>query len=274
MSFLLSQDIMLEPYYEIYINNKKIPDKYKDYITSIEIEESDTEADIARINVADRDWIFSNDPSLIKGVPIKIKMGFKKLNRWMLIGKVTHIEANFDANGFPNIIIGCSDNSVKLTSAKKTRTWKKVKASDVVSKIAKEYGMKAIITPTKEVHDQISQQNETDAQLIARLADDELYQFYIDENNVLYFVDNLKTKQTNKVLYYGIKDCNIISFTPTYVERTKDVSNSDVDEKTGKVVKQETKTEQPKPSSATHRQPLLGISLKDGSVKVMSRRER
>ena len=55
MSMKLPQSKCLEPYYEVYFNNssKPLDDKLKRYITLVEFEESDSEADLARITISD-----------------------------------------------------------------------------------------------------------------------------------------------------------------------------------------------------------------------------
>ena len=78
MSMLLPREVLLEPYYEIHINGVKLGDDLKKYITQVEVEESDSEADLGRVTVADKDFIFSNNTELVEKTPIKIFMGHKK----------------------------------------------------------------------------------------------------------------------------------------------------------------------------------------------------
>lgn len=241
MSMLLPREVLLEPYYEIHINGVKLGDDLKKYITQVEVEESDSEADLGRVTVADKDFIFSNNIELVKKTPIKIYMGHKKKFRLMLDGEITHIEADFGEDGVPNITIGAIDNTNKMTTKKKSRVFKNKTVADVVRAIAKEYGFKPIVQDTGPIIDQITQEDETDAQFLSKLADDEAYKLYIvTETNELYFGAKIRDFKVEKNIYYNSGDNTIISFRPTLVEKNKpenvESKSSNISDTTGKTV--------------------------------------
>lgn len=276
-SMLLSQDIMIEPYYEIYINGSKLSDSYKRYIEQIQVEESDFEADQGRISILDVDWKFSDSNLLKEGNSVKIIMGFKKKNRVMLEGKISYIEANYDDRGFPHIVVGCLETSIHLTTQKYTRTWKKKKVSDVVKEISKFYGFKLICDDTKEVKDQITQENETNGEFLKKLAEEYLFYTFLDDFKTLYFVKSLDKMPTHGILYYGIKDCNIISFAPTFTEKEKELTVRDIDNKGKKVEKKVTTSPTSHTSDAVHRDNVssstsyYGISGISGQSKIITK---
>jgi len=213
---------MLEPFYDLILGGERVSDYYKNFITQLEFEDSDCEAGLVRIDVNDRDFEFSKHFEFHKGVKVELTMGYKNVNRLMLKGEVTHFEASFDDNGVQNLTIGAIDKSNSMNSVKKHRSWKKVKRSDVVLAIAKEYGYVAVIQDSGEVHDQITQENETDAQFIKKLAGDEAFEFYVfPDQKKLYFGDKFKDLKVKDSLYYKIGDQSIISFSPSLVERNK-----------------------------------------------------
>lgn len=245
MSMLLPREVLLEPYYEIHINGVKLGDNLKKYITQVEVEESDSEADLGRVTVADKDFIFSNNIELVKKTPIKIYMGHKKKFRLMLDGEITHIEADFGEDGTPYITIGAIDNTNKMTTTKKSRVFKNKTVSDVVRAIAKEYGFKPVVQDTKPILEQITQENETDAQFLSKLADDEAYKLYIiTETNELYFGDKIRDFKIEENIYYNSGDNTIISFRPTFVEKNKpenvESKSSNISDTTGKTVTKKT----------------------------------
>ena len=273
MSMLLSREVMLEPYYEVHINGVKLGDNLKKYITQVEVEESDSEADLGRVTVADKDFIFSNNMELVKKTPIKIFMGHKKKFRLMLDGEITHIEADFGEDGVPYITIGAIDKTNKMATVKKSRIFKDKTVADVVRAIAKEYGFKPKVQDTGLIIDQITQEDETDAQFLAKLADDEAYKLYIvTETNELYFGAKISDFKVENNIHYNSGDSTIISFRPTLVEKNKSDNvkskKSDISDTTGSTVTKETTVSSGKPPATSQASGNAGISTVNGAVMM------
>lgn len=244
MGMVLSRKIMYEPYYEVHLDGKKLDDWHKKFITNIEVEESVFEADLGRITIADPHLTFLNNTGLAKKMPIKIIMGHKMKHRLMLDGEVTHIEADFGEDGVPKLVVGAIDKTNKMTSVQKSRVWKNKKASDVIKAIAGEYGLKPKVKETVEVIEQISQDKETDAQIIAKLAEDEAFVWYIvPEKKELFWGNKFDKVVEADTLWYRDKDFSIRSFTPTFVEKNKgevEDKSEKISAKTGKKEKSST----------------------------------
>lgn len=241
----LSQEVMLHPFYEVYIDGIRLGDNLKKYITSVEFEESDSEADVARITIADSDFIFSNNVKLAKKVPFKLIMGYVKKHRMMLDGEITHLEVDFGENGVPSIVIGAVNKLNKMTTENKERSWKNSTLADVVSAVAKDYGMKSVVQSVSIAKEtQFTQNNETDAQFLARLANTYALNFYvIPETNTLYFGERLTGITSSAVLQYNYGNCMLRNFRPTLVQKnreeaieTKNETAGDISDKTGKTV--------------------------------------
>ena len=243
MSMKLPQSKCLEPYYEIYFNNssKPIDDRLKKYITLVEFEESDSEADLVRITVSDKDLLFSNTVGLTKKMPVRVKMGFKGNLREVMNGTVSHIEADFGEEGIPSLVIGVVDSTNVIATKKRSRKWTKQRASTVVTQIAREYGLTPVVTTTPYVIDEITQEDETDAQLLMRLADDEGFQCYIvPASKKLYFGDRVVDSIAKDTIYYNKGDNTVRYFRPNFVEKNKaentQSTESDVSDVTGDTI--------------------------------------
>lgn len=246
MSMKIPQAKCLEPYYEVYLNNssKPLEDRLKKYITLVEFEESDSEADLARITVSDRDLLFCNTVGLTKKMPVKLKMGFKGNIREVINGTVSHIEADFGEEGIPTITIGVIDSSDKMATQKKSRKWTKQTASTVVSQIAREYGFTPVVTATTDVIDEITQEDETDAQLLMRLADDEGFQCYIvPASNKLYFGERVSDSVAKDTIFYNKGDSTVMYFRPNFTEKNKSSNSksteSNISDDTGDIIDKE-----------------------------------
>lgn len=275
MSMLLSREVLLEPYYEIHINGKKLSDDLKKYIERVEVEESDSEADLGRITVADINYVFSNDTSLAEKAPIKIYMGHRKQFRLMLDGEVTHIEADYGEDGIPRLTIGAIDKTNKMTTKKKSRKFKNMTISDIVKRIAKEYGFKPKVTETKPILEEVTQEDETDAQFLVKLADEEAFKVYIvTDTNELYFGSQITGYKASDTVHYNSGDSTLISFRPTLVEKNKSENvsskNSKISDKTGKTSTStstaSTASKSPSKTSKASNSGKVGISVTTGKV--------
>ena len=193
----------------------------------------------------------------------------------MLDGEITHIEADFGEDGVPYITIGAIDKTNKMTTEKKSRVFKDKTVADVVRAIAKEYGFKPKVQDTEPVIDQITQEDETDAQFLSKLADDEAYKLYIvTETNELYFGAKISDFKVENNIYYNSGDNTIISFRPTLVEKNKPENvkskSSDISDTTGSTVTKETTVSSDKPP--TKSQAIgggkAGISTVTGAVMM------
>lgn len=277
MSMLLPRETLLEPYYEVHIGGKKLGDDLKKFITQIEVEESDSEADLGRVTVADKDFVFSNNMELVKKTPIKIFMGHKKKFRLMLDGEITHIEADFGEDGVPYLTIGAIDKTSKMTYEKKSRVFKDKTVSDVVKAIAGEYGFKPKVQDTSPILDQITQDKETDAQFLTKLADDEAFKFYIvTQSNELYFGDRISNATVKDTINYNSGDSTVISFRPQLIEKNKEkevsTTNKSISDTTGDIVTKETTPTSGKPPKQSNSSPKsnskAGISTATGQIMM------
>jgi len=94
------------------------------------------------------------------------------------------------------------------------RKWENVKRSDVVRKIAEEYGYQPDqlhITDTKLVVDQVTQGRMTDLQLIKSLAFRDGFEFYIDFDGLHFHPRNLDQRPLKEVTYFTDRTGDIIS---------------------------------------------------------------
>src|SRR3712207_368077 len=257
MGIKLEESVYADPYYELYISGSKVDTYYQRFITDIEFEESDTEADLVRITVNDLNFEFSNRFQLTKQNSIKLIMGFKKSNRPMFEGVITHIEADF-SSGTCTKVIGAIDVTNKMSTVKKSRKWKKKKSSEVVGQIAREHGFTPIIEPTSNIIEEITQEDETDGQLLNKLAEDEGYLTYIvPASKKIFFGSRFHGIGGATDIYYNCGDYSIISFKPNFVEKNKkkntSASGGSVSPNTKKAVTRSSKRSASKPRSEERR---------------------
>ena len=123
------------------------------------------------------------------GAAVTVGVGYGDRARLVPIisGLVTEITTSFSEGSTPELQISGYDHLFSLTLGKVSKSWKKASDSDVVSQIASQNNLATDIEPTKEKHDQIEQNQESDFEFIKKLAERNHYEFYVDARKTLRF---------------------------------------------------------------------------------------
>jgi phage protein D len=125
------------------------------------------------------------------GAKVDIKLGYgdhAHLTQ-MMTGIITEITTSFSEGGTPELSVSGYDSLFLLTLGKRSRSWKQQKDSDVVSLVAKDYNLATVIQTTGEQHAQVEQNQESDADLLKKLAERNYFKYYVDEQGTLHFAE-------------------------------------------------------------------------------------
>lgn len=241
MSMLLARDVLLHPTVKIKLNGSDLPPHLRSSVVNVEVTESDSEANMGVITVHDAMYKWVNLSSLKKKAPVSITLGHEKKSRLMIEGEIKFIEADYGDDGIPVLNIGVIDLTSKMHNTKKDRVWKGKSGLAVVKAVAGEYGFSVKSNGTSPVRDQITQEDETDAQLIFRLADDDGFILFLRvAEKTIYYGDRFSDISEKDTLFYNSGDCTVRSFSPTFVEKNKPEEtkskSSNVSDKTGENV--------------------------------------
>ena len=99
----------------------------------------------------------------------------------IISGLITEITTSFAEGGIARADRSpATTTSSPMTLGKRSQSWKKAPDSDVVSELANENNLAADIEPTKEKHDQIEQNQESDFEFLKKLAERNHFEFYVD----------------------------------------------------------------------------------------------
>lgn len=195
----------LIPYYQLWFGSFLLNSYWMRFITQIEFVDDALEAGSATIDVLDRDFEFSDymETVLSMSSEVWLYMGYEDHLRLMLHGVVTGIDYQHGRDGQQSFTINVLDTSQAMNSEKKSRSWEKVRGSDVVRAIADEYGYTIECQDSYEVQDKITQDNETDIALLKKLADDDCFELYV-------FPDEKKIFYGNQ--FSGLKACGTLNY--------------------------------------------------------------
>ena len=128
----------------------------------------------------------------------------------MFTGMITSFKTAFPSGGFPQITITGYDLSYCMTKNKKSKSWNDKKDSEVVTELAGKYKLKPNVQDSKVRHNRIEQSQETDRQLLEKLAERNGFEFYI-HNDKLFFQEPSNDEEGVLTLEWGK---GLVSFTP------------------------------------------------------------
>jgi uncharacterized protein len=105
----------------------------------------------------------------------------------LITGAITEIGTSFSEGGSPELSVAGYDGLFPMSLGKQSRNWKNITDSGVISKLANEYGLDPNIQTTDEQHAQIEQNQESDLELMKKLAERNHFEFYVSTPNKLHF---------------------------------------------------------------------------------------
>lgn len=228
MSRLYERDIAISPKMEIRFNGKYLGEDMMKFVREAVIEDEENMLPLARVTIYDTEGVWLTDKSVIKGTNIAIMMGHIKdpaNYKELFNGRITHVDPVFPQEGYATLTINCIDRGIDLMKARKAKSWKKKKISEVIASMIGECGLAYEVEDTKAVLEMVALEDETYLEFITRWRKILGWYFYKKRQNngkswKYYF--GSKPYGTpggqNGTLGYKTGGMEIISFEPTYVE--------------------------------------------------------
>lgn len=201
------------PYYDIEIKSSQT--RLTELISSFTYEDCIDEDDLVKFTMHDLNREFIDSPDFIEGVDILYQFGYLS---YKIIDKATAtiktLKIRYAQTIDIEVVALDAGNSMKQSTS--CKIWKNMKASDMVAKIVKRYGLDLISVPTKKVYNNLPQGNRTDFEFIRYLTtieDSGTYIFYVKDQKA-YFVKRDLTVDPSILFQYGDPDgtSKIISF--------------------------------------------------------------
>lgn len=112
------------------------------------------------------EFTWSDDDLFAEGGEVEVLMGYVGHLETVLIGEITGLEPDFEAEGLPMLTVRGYDRRHRLMRGRKTRSFIQSKDSDIAGQIAQEAGLTARTEDSQVVHDYVLQHNQTDLEFL------------------------------------------------------------------------------------------------------------
>lgn len=169
---------------QIKVEKRAIPEHLHDDLAFVRVEQSVTLADRFDIHFYDPQFTLL-DSNLFKiGAEVEILFGRSSKLETVTQGYVTSVSSEAGEDTSERLIITGFDASFKMTLEPHSQTFLKQSASQIVSKIAGDYGLSAKTDKAPFTYEHVLQHNETDSEFLQRLADENGFRFWVTEKEL------------------------------------------------------------------------------------------
>ncbi|WP_017718393.1 phage late control D family protein [Kamptonema formosum] len=144
------------------------------------------------------------------GNQVELQMGYKNNLKTLMVGEIAGLEPEFSREEVPRLVVRGYDLRHRLSRGRKTRSFTKMKDSDIAGQIARARGLTAQVKDTKVKLDYVLQANQTDLEFLQERAGRIGYEVAVENKTLLF-----RPHQNNSQKVLTLKwDEDIIEFTP------------------------------------------------------------
>jgi uncharacterized protein len=181
----------LTPELRLRINGSELPQEAKADLISVTVMEDVDATGMFSFRLAcykstnmEVEWL---DSDLFKeGNDVQIEMGYRDKLERLFDGEITALEPDFPFGGPPMLTVRGYDRRHRLMGKRKTRTFLKMKDSDIANQIAADWSLKPEVTDTKVVLEYVLQNNRTDYLFLQERARRIDYELVVTERSLLF----------------------------------------------------------------------------------------
>lgn len=124
---------------------------------------------------------WADDDKLSIGAEVEIALGYNDELTVVMIGEITGLELELEGDTIPAVVVRGYDRRHRLLRGHKTRSFVKMKDSDIASKIASDQGLSAKATDTNVIHPYVLQHSLSDLEFLVQRADSIGYEVVVED---------------------------------------------------------------------------------------------
>jgi phage protein D len=182
----------LVPDFDVSINGTPLSADAQAHVVSLTVDDSIElpgmfTLEIGSSDELDKKYQWVDDKELFApGHEVEVKMGYADQLVSLFKGEITGLEPEFSADRLPSLVVRGYDRRHRLHLGRKTRTFVKMKDSDIATQVANGAGLTANVTDSKVTHDYVIQANQTDMDFLQERARLIQYEIGIDYKNLIF----------------------------------------------------------------------------------------
>lgn len=129
-------------------------------------------------------WI--DDNQFKEGNAIEIDMGYRDHMKNIFKGEITGVEPQFSHDRPPTLTVRGYDRRHRLMAKRKTRTFLKMRDSEIASQVASDWSLTPKVTDSRVTLDYVIQHNQSDFEFLAERARRIGYELVVDNTTLLF----------------------------------------------------------------------------------------
>ncbi|AFY33613.1 phage late control D family protein [Calothrix sp. PCC 7507] len=198
---------LLNPNLKILIQGKSLaPDIETDLISVLVSEDLEApsmfELQLISWDLVKQQITWVDDKIFDVGNEVEIQMGYEQDLKTVMVGEITGLEPEYTQDATPILVVRGHDLRHRLLRGRHTKSFLKMKDSEIVSQVARTRGLTPKVTDSKVKIEYILQHNQTDWEFLQERAGRIGYEVVVD-NKTLYFRPHDNTKAKILTLTYG-----------------------------------------------------------------------
>lgn len=172
------------PKYELSVEGSPIPPEALESVIAITCRQDLTMADTVEVKLSNGDLHWTEGDLFAEGKKLSVKLGYNETDIQLIAtGEIVRRECEFPERGPAVLNVVALDKEFRLKHGKKSRSFKDVKDSDVVSQLCGDAGLSADVDDTQVTHKYLFQVNQTNLEFIRERARRLGYIVQVDREN-------------------------------------------------------------------------------------------
>jgi phage protein D/phage baseplate assembly protein gpV len=179
------EENLLSQFY-IKIDGADAPEEVMSALIEVSVEDSIHLPDMFAIRLHDHGLHFVDAETFAEGKEVEISAAPREGGSptQLVTGEITAVEPDFALDATPTLTIWGYDRSHRLHRGRHTRSFLQMTDSDIANRIAQEEGLRAEADSTREVHDYMFQNNQTNMEFLHARAAAIGYELYVRERTL------------------------------------------------------------------------------------------
>ncbi|MFN8377626.1 MAG: VgrG-related protein [Anaerolineae bacterium] len=177
-----SQNVAFIPSFIVKVGGANVAPEVMNKLESVEVDSSLEVPDMAVLRFHDNDLTLAEGTAFDPGKELEISTAARTgaTPATIFKGEIVALEPSFDETTAAQYTVRAFDKRHRLNRETKTRNFKNVKDSDIVSTLAQEAGLTATVEATSQVREVVFQQNQTNLEFLSVLARRNGYEMWFD----------------------------------------------------------------------------------------------